>query len=97
MAAGESLGLWSQALLGVTMVFSAYTSNGESSTLMKWLIYRTYLRAKEKSRLELLGFFMQWFSSILKKDQLAMGSRFANYFNMNGLMHPMAIYTMGKV
>lgn len=95
MCAKEDLGLYSQAILGISMVLTAYLNDGESGVLMKWLVYRTF--KKVCTGHFLLRFFMSWFESRMKKDPLAMGSRFARYFPVNGAMNPLAMYTMGRV
>ncbi len=100
LCAGESLGLWSQLLLGITMVIGAYTADGESGILMDWLTYRAFKSIEKRNpkyNPYILKLFMAWFYSILKKDPLAMGSRFARYFPKNGTNHPMALYTLGRV
>lgn len=100
LCAGESLGLWSQALLGITLVAGAYKRGGESGPLMDWLTFRAakaVLKRKPEQNPYVLKFFMSWFESRMKKDPLAMGSRFARYFPINGKMHPMAMFTFGKV
>jgi len=100
--AGESLGLWSQAILGITMVAAAYKhqnpKGGDSGALMDWLSFRALKKVnKDKGGGFVLNFFLAWYERIMKKDPLAIGSRFARYFPINGKMHPIALYTWGKI
>lgn len=99
LCAGESLGLWSQAILGITLVAGAYKKSGQSGALMDWLTFRAAkaVLKRKKQNPYVLKFFLAWFEKVMRKDPLAMGSRFAEYFPINGKLHPMALYTFGKV
>lgn len=102
LCSNEALPLWQQLSLGISMVITALRSDGESGVLMDWLKFRAFksMTARGASAVRhapLLKLTMAIFEMIIKRDKLAMGSKFAHYFPVNGTTHPFAIYTWEKV